>query len=73
VNRPLCSRRNVRQGKHFGKQGKSCFPKDYHSLTGDKHNALRKALWLLHFSGGRQKTLLGVPRALSEAGGSFFS
>ena len=32
----------------------------------------REAFWLPHFSGGRRKSLLGVLRALSEAGGSFF-
>jgi len=55
MNRPLCSRRQVRQGKSFGKQGKSCFPKNCRSLPGDKHNALRGAFWLAHFSDRRQE------------------
>jgi hypothetical protein len=72
MNRPLCSRRQVRQGKSFGKQGKSCFPKNCRSLPGDKHKPCVELFGLRIYPTEGKKTLLGALRALSEAGGSFF-
>jgi hypothetical protein len=67
------SRRQDRKGKHFVKQVKIRFPKDCLPMSGERIIAVRREVfWLPHLSSGSQKYFLGVLRALSEAGGSFF-
>ena len=68
------SRHQVHKGKHFGKQGKRCFPKDCLLPVARKNH--RRQAWSLLASASFQrkvkKYFLGVLRALSEAGGSLF-